>query len=196
MKTKLTLLLYMPIKSSFSENILSSNWLLYLDKLNKINMKTIKYSFTLALVAILFGVSSQNAKAHCEIPCGIYGDSVRVTLLYEHIQTIEKSMSQINELSEQEDVNYNQLVRWVMNKDEHATKMQEIISQYFLHQRIKVKDSSQTEEYATYIKQLTLMHQLSVLAMKAKQGTDLEYIEKMRVVLHDFEHVYFAGHKH
>lgn len=159
-------------------------------------MKAIKYIFAAATVAILLGVTGQNAKAHCEIPCGIYGDSVRVALLYEHIQTIEKSMSQIIELSAQEDVSYNQLVRWVMNKEEHATKMQEIISQYFLHQRIKVKDSSQTEEYSAYIKQLTKMHQLLVYAMKSKQGTDLGYIEKMRTVLHEFEHVYFAGHKH
>lgn len=159
-------------------------------------MKTIKNLSTTAIIAIFLGITSQNASAHCEIPCGIYGDSVRVALLYEHIQTIEKSMNQINELSAQEDVNYNQLVRWVMNKEEHAAKMQEIISQYFLHQRVKVKDPSQTDEYATYIKQLTLLHQLSVLAMKSKQGTDLKNIEKMRSVLHDFEHAYFAEHKH
>ena len=160
-------------------------------------MKSIRNVSSALLVAILFGVSSQRAFAHCEIPCGIYGDSVRIALLYEHIETIEKSMKQINELSAQDEVNYNQLMRWVMNKEEHAKEMQEIVSQYFMHQRIKPKDPSQTEEYAKYIKQLTLMHQLSVFAMKAKQTTDLKYIERMREVLHDFEHAYFEGeHKH
>lgn len=160
-------------------------------------MKTIKNLFLTTITVFVFSISTQKVSAHCEIPCGIYGDSVRIALLYEHIKTIEKSMQQINELSEQEDVNYNQLVRWVMNKEEHAVEMQEIISQYFMHQRIKVKDPSQTSEYAIYIKQLTLMHQLLVHAMKAKQGTDLQYISLMQNVLHEFEHVYFGGeHKH
>ena len=160
-------------------------------------MKTFK-TFNLAILTLIFsGISTNNALAHCEIPCGIYGDSVRVVLLYEHIQTIEKSMNQINELSAQGEKNYNQLVRWVINKEEHANEMQEIISQYFLHQRIIVKDPSQTEEYAKYIKQLTQLHQLLVYAMKAKQGTDLAVIDKMRAVLHDFEHAYFGdAHKH
>lgn len=149
------------------------------------------------LIAMLLGLFSPRAFAHCEIPCGIYGDSLRVALLYEHIETIEKSMKQIIKLSAEEEVSYNQVVRWVMNKEDHANKIQEIVSQYFMHQRIKPKDSSQTGEYAKYIKQLTLMHQLSVYAMKAKQSTHLIYIEKMREVLHNFEHAFFGGeHKH
>lgn len=158
-------------------------------------MKSTRKLGTAVLITIIFGFSSQKALAHCEIPCGIYGDSIQIALLYEHIETIEKSMKQINELSTSDEVNYNQLVRWVMNKEEHAKEMQEIVSQYFMHQRIKPKDPSQTDAYAKYIKQLTLMHQLSVFAMKAKQTTDLKYIEKMREVLHDFEHAYFGGER-
>lgn len=146
------------------------------------------------LIGFALLLFSKNSFAHCEIPCGIYGDSVRIALLYEHIETVEKSIKMINELSEAKDVDYNQLVRWVMNKEEHAMKIQEIVSQYFLHQRIKVKDSSDTEAYGKYIKQLTLLHELLVYAMKTKQGTDLANIEKLRAVLHDFEHAYFGSH--
>ncbi|WP_066631876.1 superoxide dismutase [Ni] [Labilibacter marinus] len=157
-------------------------------------MKSItKILGTLMLTLALFSLSN-NAKAHCEIPCGIYGDSTRVTLMYEHIATIEKSINQIVKLSEGEVKDHNQLVRWVINKEEHATKIQEIASQYFMHQRIKVKDSSDPEGYAVYIKQLTLMHKIQVYAMKAKQATDLKYIKLLRETLHDFEHAYFGGH--
>ena len=79
------------------------------------------------------------AKAHCEIPCGIYGDDIRLSLLQEHITTIEKSMREIAELSKAKKPNHNQLVRWITNKEAHAVKFQEIVSQYFLHQRIKVR---------------------------------------------------------
>ena len=83
-------------------------------------MKKITQIFSVALIMGIITLSSFQAKAHCEIPCGIYGDSVRIALLYEHIETIEKSMNQINELSKSENPDYNQLVRWVMNKEEYA----------------------------------------------------------------------------
>ncbi|MGQ7869729.1 superoxide dismutase [Ni] [Sunxiuqinia sp. sy24] len=139
---------------------------------------------------------SQKSFAHCEIPCGIYGDSVRVTLIAEHIETLEKSMNQINELSKAGDKNYNQLVRWVVNKEEHAKKIQDIVSQYFLHQRIKPVSPSEVEAYAKYTNQLALLHQLLVYSMKAKQSTDLEVIESLKTTLDKFSHSYFQNHTH
>jgi len=157
-------------------------------------MKSVAKIFASVVLLVSFISISNDVKAHCEIPCGIYGDSTRVALMYEHIATIEKSIKQIEALSAKGDVDYNQLVRWVMNKEEHAKKIQEIAAQYFLHQRIKIKDPSQTEAFAKYIKQLTLMHKIQVYAMKAKQGTDLKNIKVLRETLHAFEHAYFGGH--
>ena len=142
----------------------------------------------------VMSMASLRSNAHCEIPCGIYGDSLRVALIYEHIETIEKSMNMINELSVNEKVDYNQLVRWVVNKEEHANKLQEIVSQYFLHQRIKPVEADNQEAYKKYLTQLELLHKLLVYAMKSKQSTDLEVVAKLRDTVHEFEHVYF--HKH
>lgn len=133
---------------------------------------------------------------HCEIPCGIYEDELRIKLINEHIATIEKSMNLINELSEEEKPNYNQLVRWVMNKEEHAIKIQEIVSQYFLHQRIKVKSSDDPEAYKNYLKQLEMLHKIAVYAMKTKQSTDLKLIKSLQDKVNDFEHDYFKEHDH
>lgn len=152
----------------------------------KINTKSLVFA-----LAMLGTTLVNNAWAHCEIPCGIYGDSVRISLLYEHIATIEKSMIKISELSKDDNIDYNQLVRWVNNKEEHANKMQDIVSQYFLHQRIKIKDIADEEAYAKYIKQLSLLHQVLVYAMKTKQTTDLAFIERLRETVHSFEHAYF-----
>ena len=155
-------------------------------------MKKITKLFSAALIMGIIALSSFQAKAHCEIPCGIYGDSVRIALLYEHIETIEKSMNQINELSKSENPDYNQLVRWVMNKEEHAKEMQEIVSQYFLHQRVKITSSADEEAYRKYVKQLELLHHISVFAMKSKQSTDISIIDTLREKLHLFEHAYFG----
>ena len=157
-------------------------------------MKTSKILLGLFLTSMIISFSDQKASAHCEIPCGIYADSVRITMILEHITTIEKSMTQIEELSKASEPNYNQLVRWVVNKEEHAEKIQEIVSQYFLHQRIKLIDESDAEAYAKYQKHLELLHKMLVYSMNCKQTTDLAFIEKLRSTVADFEKAYF--HKH
>jgi nickel superoxide dismutase len=115
-------------------------------------MKTIPLwkSFGFLMLIAIIGLNFQESRAHCEIPCGIYADSVRIALIKEHITTIEKSMNQINEISNSSSPNYNQLIRWVSNKEDHAKKIQEIVSQYFLHQRIKIIEENQKEAYAKY----------------------------------------------
>jgi nickel superoxide dismutase len=146
---------------------------------------------------ILLGVN-QKSFSHCEIPCGIYHDELRIELLNEHIQTIEKSMMQIAELQKADVVDYNQLVRWVDNKEAHADKIQEIVYQYFMNQRVKPVDPSEGEKYKKYVKQITLLHELLVYSMKAKQSIDIGVVKKLNETLSAFEVAYFEGkdHKH
>ena len=141
------------------------------------NKKIIMIMMFLALTAI-------NLSSHCEIPCGIYEDSLRIKMIREHITTIEKSMNQIIKLDKGEVLNYNQLVRWVMNKEEHALKLQEIVTRYFMTQRIKTVTDN-------YEKKLSTLHKLLVYSMKSKQTTDLKNIEKLRLLTDQFEGFYF-----
>lgn len=157
-------------------------------------MKKTKNLIPVFVIAFILLLTNQKSYSHCEIPCGIYGDSVRIALIKEHIATIEKSMKMITELSKESTTNYNQIVRWVMNKEEHAEKIQEIVSQYFLHQRVKPIDSADKVKYEKYIKQLALLHQLSVYSMKAKQSTDLTFIKKLMDTVGAFEESYFHSH--
>lgn len=158
-------------------------------------MKYIKQTLLSTLVVFMFLISN-TANAHCEIPCGIYQDSLRIQMINEHIETIEKSMNMINKLSAEGDNNYNQLVRWVVNKEEHAKKIQDIVSQYFLHQRIKLTDSNDKEKYTKYLSQLAALHEISVYAMKAKQTTDLSFIKKLEDTVNKFSGLYFHKHSH
>ncbi|MEZ5194929.1 MAG: superoxide dismutase [Ni] [Bacteroidales bacterium] len=156
-----------------------------------------KKLFATLLILTFVGFSAQKTFAHCEIPCGIYNDELRIALLYEHFTTIEKSMNKITELSNADDEDYMMITRWTIAKEEHAVKVQDIANQYFLTQRIKPVDESDAEAYAKYIKQVTLMHQIIVYAMKTKQTTDLSHVEKLRELLSQFEDAYFAGqHRH
>jgi nickel superoxide dismutase len=129
-----------------------------------------------------------NAAAHCEIPCGIYDDQLRAQLIAEHATTIEKSMKMIMELSKSNPVNYNQMVRWVSNKEDHATQIQHIVTQYFMTQRLK-------PDQAKYSEKLTALHKMLIAAMKCKQTTDLTHVNALRAHLKEFEKLYF-GHSH
>jgi nickel superoxide dismutase len=159
-------------------------------------MKTKSSMLILLFSAILFMMQGKTSYAHCEIPCGIYGDSLRIEQIEEHIRTIEKSMNQIKMLSQQGDKNYNQLVRWITNKEEHAKKIQDIVSQYFLHQRIKPVEPSNEEAHERYVTHLKLLHELLIYTMKSKQTTDMGFIEKMRTTVDKFEDAYFHSHEH
>lgn len=147
-------------------------------------MKKNLLRIVLVLVAALFGLAG-NAAAHCEIPCGIYDDEVRVKLMLEDLTTIEKSINEIKKIEETKVQDSNQLVRWVMNKEHHADLLQENVSQYWLTQRIKA-------DAKDYDKKLQALHQLLVLAMKCKQTTDLANVEKARGLVKEFEALYFA----
>lgn len=155
-----------------------------------------KKTFSIIVLMAFAMIVSKVASAHCEVPCGIYTDELRVELIKEHIQTIEKAMNQIAELQSAENVNYNQLVRWVNTKEHHANLIQEVAEQYFLHQRVKFADPADKEKYDKYITQLTSLHQLIVYAMKSKQSIDVGNIEKMKEALTAFEESYFGEHRH
>ena len=149
-----------------------------------------KAAGSLVLVAVIFTTASQ-VYAHCEIPCGIYGDNTRFDVIAEHITTIEKSMNKIDALG-QPGSNMNQLVRWVQNKESHADAIREIVTQYFLAQRIKFADPKDEAAHAKYEKHLGLLHRLIVHCMKAKQTTDLAHVAALRESLEAFRLSYLG----
>lgn len=141
----------------------------------------IKRSKSLWIISLLL-ISSQ-AHAHCQIPCGIYDDEARIKMLAEHIQTIEKSMNEIKRLSSEAPINYNQLVRWISNKEEHAKKINEIVTDYFMAQRVKPVNQADKAAYEAYTAKLALLHEIMVEAMKAKQSVDLAHVAQLKKLL-------------
>lgn len=148
-----------------------------------------KFVFCFALLGVL---SLSTAHAHCQIPCGIYGDQRVFEELEENIQTVAKSMKTIVELSVDPGKNINQLVRWVNNKDVHANKIMETVLNYFLAQRVKIPETDDAGAMSVYYRKLAILHQIVVHSMKAKQTTDLKNVEKLSALLGEFEDIYFT----
>jgi nickel superoxide dismutase len=144
------------------------------------------------LLVTLIAFSTNLAYSHCQIPCGIYGDNMRIDMLKEHILTIEKSMNEIKELSKNPSENMNQLVRWINNKDQHADEFTHIVTYYFLNQRIKIVDPGRAGDFKIYQEKLTLLHKMMVFAMKCKQTTDLENTKRLSTLVDKFVAIYFT----
>ena len=123
-------------------------------------------SFIFAIILLL----TTQLNAHCQIPCGVYDDAMRVKMIEEHTLTILKSMNYIS--SNQSDLEkQNQVTRWIINKEEHAQEIQNIVSDYFLTQRIKLKSNSK-ENKDLYHAQLASLHNILLDATKCKQTLD------------------------
>lgn len=154
-----------------------------------------KKILNLCLFFIILILFRQGLYPHCEVPCGIYNDELRFTMIAEHIQTIEKAIQQIIQLSEEQPQNMNQIVRWVVNKENHAEEIQHIVSQYFLTQRIKGPDMEDKQAMSKYTQKLILCHQILTHAMKTKQAADLANVEMLKSSVEGFKRLYFEDKK-
>ena len=162
----------------------------------KVNRRNI---FVSMVIVVLVLVAPSIVYSHCQIPCGIYDDNMRFKMMGEHITTIEKSMKSINQISGEKKPGMNQIVRWVQNKETHADKLSHIITYYFMAQRIKPVEKTDTEGYERYLAKLTLLHRMLVISMKSKQTTDLSTTKKLKELLADFKKAYLDQehiHKH
>ena len=147
-------------------------------------------------ISIIFAAFGLNKiHAHCQVPCGIYDDAVRIIQIREHVTTIEKAMNKIEQLTSDESSaqNFNQLVRWINTKEEHATFIQSITADYFLAQRIKPKKNNEAGRQQ-YVDQTLLLQQIIVAAMKCKQTVDKIKPELVSTLLNQFVELYFDEH--
>lgn len=140
------------------------------------------------LVFAVIGLASltltRMALAHCQVPCGVYGDQRRFETMLEDTTTIAKGIEQISALASQSDaLSKNQLTRWVNTKEDHASNIQKIIAEYFMTQRIKPGSES-------YVKKLTAAHAVMVAAMKCKQTVDAEEAKSLQQSIYAFYEAY------
>ena len=132
--------------------------------------------FSTLLSGYLFG--------HCQVPCGVYTADLRFMQMLEDQTTIEKSSKLILELSNKDDgQSHNQLARWVATKESHASKIQKIIAEYFLTQRIKSSSKN-------YEKLLKGAHSVMVAAMKCKQSTEASAANDLKSSILAFQKIY------
>ena len=141
------------------------------------------FGLTVAATAVIWTGYQQDAAAHCQVPCGIYDDAARITRLREDAATIDKAIHQIIEMAGSHGAQaINQAARWITTKEVHATHIINVVSEYFLTQKVKpvAADSS---GYDAYLKSLADHHAVMVAAMKTKQKCDPATASTLRAAI-------------
>ena len=80
---------------------------------------------------------------------------------------------------------FNQRVRWTNTKEEHASRIIEVVSTYFLTQKLKpVKEKAKNKAaYKDYIDRLVACHKVMRKAMKVKQTVDPAAVDKLNAAI-------------
>eukprot|EP00316_Scyphosphaera_apsteinii_P022194 CAMPEP_0119310430 /NCGR_PEP_ID=MMETSP1333-20130426/19412_1 /TAXON_ID=418940 /ORGANISM="Scyphosphaera apsteinii, Strain RCC1455" /LENGTH=154 /DNA_ID=CAMNT_0007314613 /DNA_START=33 /DNA_END=497 /DNA_ORIENTATION=+ len=127
-------------------------------------------------------------RCHCQVPCGIFDDPVRVMQLKEDAATVRKAMVQINELSASPGpLALNQATRWILTKEDHAKSIISTVSEYMLCQRVKKELFETSEEYA---QALIAHHSLLTAAVKTKQVVDVSACDVLDSAINEVGKMY------
>lgn len=147
----------------------------------------------IALFSILSLFTTASLSAHCQVPCGIYGDELKFGELEQHVETIAKAGKLIREISAKDSLtaqDRQQLIRWTVQKESHAQKIVDEAADYFLAQRIK-------PDAEHYDDKLELLHHIIVYSMKSKQSVESEPVETLGKKIAAFKAIYLDhGHSH
>merc|ERR1719277_1706488 len=86
-------------------------------------------------------------RSHCQVPCGIFTDDLRVKSMLEDAETIRKAVVQTAELHKAGSLqDVHQMTRWIHTKEEHASKIMTTVGDYFMAQKVK-RELLSDEEY-------------------------------------------------
>lgn len=150
-------------------------------------------SFYLTVFAIFCVFSSSSLSAHCQVPCGIYGDELKFGELEQHVETIAKAGKLIREISAKDSLtaqDNQQLIRWTVQKESHAQKIIDEAADYFLAQRIKT-------DVERYDEKLKLLHHIIAYSMKSKQSVEEETYKTLGNKIAAFKQIYLPDdHSH
>lgn len=122
--------------------------------------------------------------AHCQMPCGIYHDDMVFDQIDQYIETMVKGVSVLNENKFNNLQERNEFVRWIMQKENASNETADLITTFFLQQKIKPGEEDTP-------KRVLSAHKLLFLLVQIKQTADFKVLndfyeewEKFKLMFH------------
>lgn len=134
---------------------------------------------------LLIGLSAYatwtaDLSAHCQMPCGIYHDDMVYDQIDQFVETVYKGITVLNESKFSTVKEKNEFVRWVGQKEKCCSEAADLLTVYFLQQKIKPGEDDT-------VKRLVSAHNLLFLLVAIKQNTDLEYVKQFNAEWEKFK---------
>ncbi len=120
---------------------------------------------------ILSSFFKLDLSAHCQMPCGIYHDEMVYDQIDQYAETMYKGITVMNGNKLDSVHDFNDLTRWILEKEKESNTTAELISSYFLQQKIK-PDEPET------VKRLVAAHKLLFLIVAIKQNNEVKFVEQ------------------
>lgn len=121
-----------------------------------------------------------NLGAHCQMPCGVYHDEMVFDQIDQYVETMYKGMSILNSSKFHGVHDWNEVIRWVILKEKESDATANLLTTYFLQQKIKPGE-------ADTCKRLTSCHKLLFLLVAIKQNTDVKFVKDFLEEWEDFK---------
>lgn len=129
-------------------------------------------------------IGVERAKAHCDIPCGIYDPIVAQIAALTVVRMVDL-MQDLEKKNPAKDLAFqNSMSRYVAVKEEHAVKAKEEI-------RIIWGDYMKPEHVEKYPQLHSLVHKVMKLASTAKQTTNREQAVELLEAINQFAEIFW-----
>ena len=110
------------------------------------------------------------ASAHCQMPCGIYHDDLVFDQVDQYIETMHKGITVTNDSAFSNVHDRVETIRWVVLKDKESDTIANLITTYFLQQKIKPGEPDTQ-------KRVMSAHKLLFQLVAIKQNNDLKFVK-------------------
>lgn len=130
----------------------------------------------------VFGI--EEAKAHCDIPCGIYDPITAQIAALTVVRMIDLATDLDKNTPDKGLAFYNTLNRYVMVKEEHAEKVKGDI-------RVIWGDYLKAQHLEKYPNAHALVHKIMQLGSKVRQTTDREQATQLVDAINEFAQMFW-----
>ena len=129
--------------------------------------------------------------AHCQVPCGIYDDKARLISMLEDTETIRKAVNEIEHIYADHQPlkpnDYNQIVRWVNTKEDHASNIIKTLTEYFILQVSFFSFFLPIKDFLTEIKRVNIgeseklvdYHTAMKYSLLCKQTVEIKKVDQL-----------------
>jgi nickel superoxide dismutase len=126
----------------------------------------------------------EKAKAHCDVPCGIYDPIVAQLSALTVVRMIDLMAAKEAEGGEKNATFYNSMSRYVLVKEEHAEKAKAEV-------RVIWGDFIKAPQLEQFPELHNLVHKIMMLGSKARQTTDRDAALQLVEAVNEFAEIFW-----